>query len=79
VVTHLLAGSDMVVALPEELVSALLDAGTLMVLPCDLGLSMDVYGIVTRRGHRPSPGAEAMLGLLRAVAAERHRPAAAGG
>jgi DNA-binding transcriptional LysR family regulator len=72
VVTHLLAGSDMVVALPEELVRSFLDAGTLMVLPFELGLSMDVYGIVTRRGHRLSPGAEAMLGTLRVLAAERY-------
>jgi len=73
VVTHLLMGSDMVVALPEELVQPYLDAGLLAVLPFDLGLRMDAYGIVTRRQHQLSPGAEATLRMLREVAAARYR------
>ena len=48
----------MVVALPEELVKGYLEAGQLTVLGIDLGLRMDAYGIVTRRGHQLSPGAE---------------------
>ena len=73
VVTALLLGSDMVVALPQELVQHELDGGRLMTLPYELGLRMDVYGIVTRKNHQLSPGAEAMLTSLRAVAGERYR------
>jgi DNA-binding transcriptional LysR family regulator len=69
VVTSLLAQSDMVVALPQELVRPYLDAGLLTVLKLDLGLRMDAYGIVMRRGHQLSPGAELLLGCLREVAA----------
>ncbi|PTT79571.1 galactose-binding protein [Pelomonas sp. HMWF004] len=75
VVTSLLVQSDMVSALPEELVRPYLDAGLLTVLDFDLGLRMDAYGIVTRRGHQLSPGAELMLNCLRAEAS--HRAAAA--
>lgn len=73
VITNLLLGSDMLVALPEELVLPYLDAGLLAVLPFDLGLRMDAYGIVTRRQHQLSPGADATLRMLREVAAERYR------
>lgn len=65
VVTSLLAQSDMVSALPVELARPYLDTGLLTVLDVDLGLRMDAYGIVTRRGHQLSPGAELMLTCLR--------------
>lgn len=71
-VTSLLAGSDMLAALPEELVQPYLDAGLLAVLPFELGLRMDAYGLVTRRRHQLSPGAEALRGLLRELALERY-------
>lgn len=64
-VPQLLADSDRVVALPTELVQAYLDAGTLAVLPLDLGVRAGVYGIVTRKRHLLSPSAEAMLEALR--------------
>ncbi len=70
----LLIGSDMVVALPLELVEPYLQAGLLEVLPFDLGLRMDLYGIVMRRQHQLSPGAEAMLACVREVAALRYPP-----
>lgn len=71
VATSLLVRSDMVVALPEELVRPYLDTGLLAVLDVDLGLRMDAYGIVTRRGHQLSPGAELMLACLREEAQKR--------
>lgn len=71
VVTALLGRSDMVSALPPELVSPYLETGLLTVLDFDLGLRMDAYGIVTRRGHQLSPGAELMLQCLREEAARR--------
>jgi len=69
----LLAQSDMIVALPEAVVQAQLEAGSLAVLPIDPGLRLDTYGIVTRRQHALSPGAQAMLDVLREVAAGRRR------
>lgn len=67
-VSRLLMDSDMVAALPRELVQAHLEAGLLVALPVDLGLRMDAYGIVTRRQHQLSPGAQALLDSIRAVA-----------
>lgn len=72
VVTSLLCGSDMVVALPEELVQPDLATGLLAVLPFELGLRMDVYGIVTRKEHQLSPSADATLAALRQVAWQRY-------
>lgn len=72
VVANLLIGSNMVVALPQELMAPYLQTGLLCVLPFELGLRMDLYGIITRRNHQHSPGADAMLATLREVAAERY-------
>jgi DNA-binding transcriptional LysR family regulator len=44
-----------------------LDSGLLAVLPIELDLRMDMYGIVTRRNHQPSPATQAMLEALRQV------------
>jgi DNA-binding transcriptional LysR family regulator len=46
-----------------------LDAGLLKALPFDLGVSMVSFGIVTRKRHQLSPGADAMLIALRDAAA----------
>lgn len=73
-VVSLLTGTDMVVALPEAMVQSYLENGQLAVLPFDLGLRMDVYGIITRKGHMLSPGADAMLAAIReTIAAERQQ------
>jgi DNA-binding transcriptional LysR family regulator len=74
-IAALLTASDMVAPLPVELVQAYLDSGALTVLPYDLTLRMDMYGIITRKHHQLSPGAEAMLAALREVVAARHPPA----
>ena len=72
VIANLLTGSDMVVAMPRELMQPYIDSGLLAVMPFELGVRMDVYGIITRRGHQLSPGAEAMLATLREVARLRY-------
>ncbi len=69
----LLMGSDLLVALPEELVRFHLASGALAVLPFELRLARDVYGIVTRKQHQLSPAAQAMLDCLRAAHAARQR------
>ncbi|MFZ6724252.1 LysR substrate-binding domain-containing protein [Undibacterium sp. MH2W] len=76
-ITNLLIGSNMISALPEELVRPYIDIGLLTVLPYDLGLRMDWYGIVTRKQHKLSPGAQAMLTTLRDVAATLYQTAPA--
>lgn len=71
VITALLARSEMVAPLPVELVQPYLDSGLLATLPVDLMLRMEIYGIVTRRRHRLTPAAEAMLAALREVVGPR--------
>src|SRR5262245_38447230 len=69
VVISLLSTTDMVVSLPKEAVRQYCEAGVLAVLPIRLDIRMGAFGLVTRREHRLSPGAEAMLAMLRAAAA----------
>ncbi len=73
---QLLVQSDMVAALPAEVVQTHLDARLLAALPIDLGLRLDPYGIVTRRNHVLSPGSKAMLQALRETARSRNAVAA---
>ena len=72
-ITQLLALSDMVVALPREVVRTHVELRQLVPLPVDLELRLSPYGIVTRRHHALSPGAAAMLRVLREVAAQDSR------
>jgi DNA-binding transcriptional LysR family regulator len=74
-IPRLLLDSDRIVALPRELVQAQLEAGLLSLLPFDINLRADVYGIVTRKRHHLSPAAEAMLAALREAAASGLTPA----
>ena len=50
-IPRLLLDSDRVVALPEVLVHPYLESGRLAMIPVELGLSLDCYGIVTRRNR----------------------------
>jgi DNA-binding transcriptional LysR family regulator len=67
-ITQLLAHSDMVVALPREVVRTHVELRQLVALPMQLELRLSPYGIVTRRHHALSPGAAAMLRALRQAA-----------
>ena len=81
VIASLVMSNDMIVALPADAVQPYLQAGQLTVLPFDLGVSMDSFGIVTRKRHQLSPGADAMLIALRDAAASiypHYRPPAQG-
>jgi len=77
-ITNLLRRTDMLVALPEEVVRPYCDAGMLRVLPIDLGVRMDSFGIITRRGHGLSRGAAETLAVLREAAAVVYGTPAAG-
>jgi DNA-binding transcriptional LysR family regulator len=76
-IASLLRASDMVAPLPVELVQPYLDSGLLTILPFEMGLRMDMYGIITRKHHQLSPGAEAMLVALREIVAQRYPACAA--
>jgi DNA-binding transcriptional LysR family regulator len=67
--TSLLRNTDMLAALPEVVVRPFCDAGLLCILPIDLGVQMDSFGIITRRGHRLARGAAETLLALREAAA----------
>ena len=69
VITSLLQRANIVTALQAETVDPYLRSGLLKVLPIALGLEMAPFGIVTRRNHRISPSAEALLAALRDAAA----------
>jgi DNA-binding transcriptional LysR family regulator len=65
----LLQATDMITMLPEQAVVPYCEFGLLTVLPIRLGVKMDVFGIITRREHPLSPGAEVVLKCLRETAA----------
>ena len=68
VVMSLLSSTDMVVSLPKEAVRPYCEAGVLTVLPVTLDVRMESFGIITRRGRGLSPGAAALLAVLRETA-----------
>ena len=70
VITGLLQHSEMVVALPEEMVLPYCAAGILTVLVRDIPLGVGAFGLITRRNHALSPGAQLMLKTLRETAGQ---------
>jgi DNA-binding transcriptional LysR family regulator len=66
VITGLLQQSNRLVALlPEEAVQSCFKAGILTVLVRNLPLGVGAFGLITRRHHKLSPGAQIMLSTLR--------------
>ncbi len=80
VIISLLQMSEMVSALPSEVVRPYCESGVLKQLPIKLDLRLGEAGIITRRDQALSPGAQAMLTALRTVAARLYprRPAKSG-
>jgi DNA-binding transcriptional LysR family regulator len=70
VITSLLRMTNMIAPLPEECVQHYCESGELTVLIKDLGLQIGSFGIIVRRGHKLSPGAQIMLRALRETAAK---------
>ena len=68
VTTNLLRVSDLLTALPVEAVAPYVQARQLAVLPLELGVGMESFGIIRRRGHLLSPAAQKMLEALRTMA-----------
>ena len=69
-ITNLLRRTDMLVAMPQDVVRPYCDAGMLAVLPIDLGVRMDSFGIITQRGRSLSRGGTETLAVLREAAAK---------
>ena len=65
----LLQITDMIAVLPEQAVGPYCDVGLLTILPISLFVKMGAFGIITRREHPLSPGAEVVLKFLRETAA----------
>lgn len=70
VTTGLLRGSDLLAALPAEAVSAYTGAGQLAVLPLDLKVRLESFGIIRHRERPLSPAAQRVLDALRHAAAD---------
>ena len=68
VIIHLLRHSDLLTALPAESVAPYLQTAQMQVLPIELGVHMEFFGIIRRRDQQLSPGAERVLESLRATA-----------
>ena len=68
VIIHLLRHSDLLTALPAESVGPYLQTAQMQVLPIELGVRMEFFGIIRRRDHLLSPGAERVLDALRVTA-----------
>jgi DNA-binding transcriptional LysR family regulator len=68
VIASLLTITEMVTAQPATAVQSYVKAGVLTVLMEDLGVEIGSFGIVTRRDHPLSPGAQLLLAALRETA-----------
>ena len=68
ITTSLLHMSDMIAALATDDLRSYFASGSLKALPVTVDLRIDPAGIITRRDHALSPGAAAMLEVLREVA-----------
>jgi DNA-binding transcriptional LysR family regulator len=65
----LLQASDMVALLPKLAVLPFCKAGLAKILPFDLGITMDAFGIITRHEHPLSSAAQVLLEEVRRTAA----------
>lgn len=68
VITSLLQQTDFLHPMPVEVARYYEQAGLLSILPIELPCKMDGFGIITRRGHILSPGANILLQAIRDVA-----------
>jgi DNA-binding transcriptional LysR family regulator len=79
ITSNLLRGSDLLAALPVDALAPLIQTKLLTVLPIELGVRLESFGIIRRRDYVLPPGAERMLQALRTTArrlypGQRSRP-----
>lgn len=70
----LLRMSNMLAALPRDVVQPYCASGDLTILPIDFSIALGDAGIITPRNRSLSPSAQAMLGALRDALAMEERP-----
>jgi DNA-binding transcriptional LysR family regulator len=70
VIISLLRTTNMVAVLPEAAVQPLCQSGMLSTLIKNVGVEIGPFGIITRRHHRLSPGAQILLAALRETASK---------
>lgn len=69
-VIALLQQTDSLHVMPVEVARYYASLNILSILPIELPCKMDAFGIITRRGHLLSPGADVLLTAIRAAAQE---------
>ncbi|MEW7850866.1 LysR family transcriptional regulator [Massilia aurea] len=69
-VTALLQQTDALHVMPQEVAQYYASLNVMRILPIDLPCTMDAFGIIRQQDHLLSPGAELLLGAVRAAAAE---------
>lgn len=79
IIIHLLRHSDLLAALPPESVGPYLQTAQMQVLPIDLDVRMEYFGIIRRRDRTPPPGVAHMLQTLRETARRLYPPLPAAG
>lgn len=72
VIKGLLQQTDFLHVMPAEVARYYLSSNELAILPIDLPCKMDSFGIIMRRDHLLSPGADLLLKHVRAVAKEMY-------
>lgn len=68
VIQGLLQQTDSIHVMPLDVARYHVQSGELAILPLDLPCKMDSFGLITRRGHVLSPGAQRLLMSVRTVA-----------
>lgn len=83
VITNLLRNSDLLTALPVDSIAPYTQASMLTILPIELGVSVESFGIIRRRDDPLSPGGQRLLDALHTTAgrlyAQSPGPAGGGG
>lgn len=75
VIISLLIHTDSLHLMPLDIARYHAELGILAILPIDVTVKMDGYGIITRRNHLLSPSAAVLQDAIRVVAAEQYLPA----
>jgi DNA-binding transcriptional LysR family regulator len=70
VIKSLLQQTDFLHVMPVDVARYYVNSNELAMLPIELPCKMDSFGIIMRRDHVLSPGAQRLLGQVREVAAE---------
>jgi DNA-binding transcriptional LysR family regulator len=69
-VTALLQQTDALHVMPQEVAQYYASLNVMRILPIELPCRMDAFGIIRQQDHLLSPGADLLLGAVRAAAAE---------